>query len=109
MIQSGLFALMAPAEGQGGGMSFLLIQILLIVGVFYFLILRPQSVARKKHAEMLAALKKGDEVVTSGGLMGKVREIRDDRVTVESGTATVVVQRARIVQIGEVASSAAGS
>ena len=104
MTQSGLFLLMAPAGGEGGGMSFLLVQILLIVGVFYFLILRPQSQARKKHAEMLAALKKGDEIITSGGLMGKVREIKDERVTVDSGGTAVVVHRARIVQVGDVAS-----
>lgn len=105
MTQFGLFLLMAPAGGErGGGMSFLLVQILLIVGVFYFLILRPQSQARRKHAEMLAALKKGDEVITSGGLMGKVREIKDERVTVDSGGTPVVVHRARIVQVGDVAS-----
>jgi preprotein translocase subunit YajC len=96
-----LLGLMAPAAGQGGGMSILLLQIGLIGAVFYFLILRPQSQARKKHAEMLAALKKGDEVVTAGGLMGKVKGIKDDEVTVESGTSTVVVHRARIVQVGE--------
>jgi preprotein translocase subunit YajC len=94
-------ALMAPTNGQGGaGMGFLLVQVALIFAVFYFLILRPQSAARKKHAELLAALKKGDEVVTAGGIMGRVKDIRDERVTVESGTATVVVHRQRIVQVG---------
>jgi preprotein translocase subunit YajC len=94
-------ALMAPTNGQGGaGMGFLLVQVALIFAVFYFLILRPQSAARKKHAELLAALKKGDEVVTAGGIMGRVKDIKDERVTVESGTATVVVHRQRIVQVG---------
>jgi len=96
-----LLGLMTPAAGQGGGMTMLLIQIALIGAVFYFLILRPQSQARKKHAEMLAALKKGDDVVTAGGLMAKVKSIKDDEVTVESGTSTLVVHRARIVQVGE--------
>lgn len=82
-------------------MSVLLLQILLIGAVFYFLILRPQSQARKKHASMLEALKKGDDVITSGGLMGKVRSIKDDEVTIESGSSTVVVHRARIVQVGD--------
>ena len=93
-------ALVAPTGGRGGGLGFLLLQILLIFGVFYFLILRPQAQARKKHAELLAALKKGDEVVTAGGLMGRVRDIKDDRITIESGTASVVVHRQRIVQVG---------
>lgn len=100
-------ALLAPASGQGGGMGVLLMQIVLIGAVFYFLIIRPQSQARKKHAALLAALKKGDEVITSGGLMGKVKDIKDDRVTVESGTSTVVVHRSRIVQVGDTASTVA--
>ena len=76
--------------------------------VFYFLILRPSGQARKRHAELLAKLKKGDEVMTSGGIIGKVRDIKEVdtngakevRVTVESGTATVVVERSRIVRVG---------
>jgi len=81
--------------------------------VFYFLILRPSGQARKRHAELLSKLKKGDEVMTSGGIIGKVREIREvehdggkeTRVTVESGTATVVVERSRIVRIGAAGST----
>ncbi|MDH5256058.1 MAG: preprotein translocase subunit YajC, partial [Gammaproteobacteria bacterium] len=69
--------------------------------VFYFLIIRPQGQARKKHQAMLAALKKGDEVTTAGGIIGKVKDLKDDRVTVESGSATVVVERARIIRIGD--------
>jgi preprotein translocase subunit YajC len=76
--------------------------------VFYFLILRPSGQARKKHAELLTNLKKGDEVMTSGGLIGKVRDIKEvesggvkeTRVTLETGTASVVVERSRIVRIG---------
>lgn len=101
-------ALMAPTSTQGGaGMGFLLVQIGLIFAVFYFLILRPQSVARKKHAELLAALKKGDEVVTAGGLMGRVKEIKDEKVTIETGTSAVVVHRQRIVQVGGTAAPGA--
>lgn len=100
-------ALMAPTNGQGGGMGFLLVQVGLIFAVFYFLILRPQSVARKKHAELLAALKKGDEVVTAGGLMGRVKDIKDEKITIETGTAAVVVHRQRIVQVGGTAAPGA--
>lgn len=84
-------------------MTVLLIQVLAIGGVFYFFIIRPQSAARKKAEEMLAALKKGDEVSTAGGIVGKVLSVKDDRVTIESGTATLVVERARIVRVGTVA------
>src|SRR6266849_5698597 len=95
-------------SGSGGGLTVLLLQMVAIGLVFYFLILRPSGQARKKHAELLANLKKGDEVMTSGGIIGRVKDIKDvetdgakeTRVTVESGTATVIVERSRIVRIG---------
>ncbi len=107
-MNSLLFSLMAPGGSGGGGMSILLFQILAIGLVFYFLIVRPQGAARKRHAEMLAQLKKNDEVMTSGGIVGKVRDIKEvesagvkeTRVTLETGTSTVVVERSRIVRIG---------
>ncbi len=101
MTPAVLFA-MAPAPGSGsGGFSILIMQVVAIGLVFYFLIIRPQGQARKKHEALLAGLKKGDEITTSGGLIGKVKDIKDDRVTVESGSATVVVERARIVRVGQ--------
>ena len=94
--------------GAGGGFTVLLLQMAAIGLVFYFLILRPSGQARKKHAELLGSLKKGDEVMTSGGIIGRVRDIKEvetggvkeTRVTVESGTASVVVERSRIVRVG---------
>jgi len=96
-----LFSLMAPQGGGSSGLSILLFQIVAIGLVFYFLVIRPQGQARKKHADMLAALKKGDEIMTTGGLIGKVKDIKEDRVTLETGTSTVIVDRARIVRIGD--------
>lgn len=91
-----------PSTGEaGGGISILLFQILAIGLVFYFLIIRPQSRARKQHQELLENLKAGDEIVTSGGIMGKVKNIKDEKVTVESGASIVVVRRDRIVQVGD--------
>ena len=94
--------------GSGGGMGILLLQMAAIGAVFYFLILRPSAQARKKHAQLLSNLKKGDEVMTSGGLIGRVRDIKEvdsdgvkeSRITLETGTASVVVERSRIVRIG---------
>ena len=96
-----LFSLMAPQGGGSSGLSILLFQIVAIGLVFYFLVIRPQGQARKKHADMLAALKKGDEIMTTGGLIGRVKDIKEDRVTLETGTSTVIVDRARIVRIGD--------
>ena len=94
--------------GAGGGLTVLLLQMAAIGLVFYFLILRPSGQARRKHADLLSGLKKGDEVMTSGGIIGRVRDIKEvesdgvkeTRVTVESGTACVVVERSRIVRVG---------
>jgi preprotein translocase subunit YajC len=94
--------------GSGSGLSVLVLQMAAIGLVFYFLILRPSGQARKRHAELLSQLKKGDEVMTSGGIIGRVREIKEIeadglkevRVTVESGSSTVVVERSRIVRVG---------
>ena len=94
--------------GSGGGLSILVLQMAAIGLVFYFLILRPSGQARKRHAELLTKLKKGDEVMTSGGIIGRVRDIKEIegdglkevRVTIESGTATFVVERSRIVRVG---------
>jgi preprotein translocase subunit YajC len=101
--------------GTGGGIGILLLQMVAIGAVFYFLILRPSGQARKRHAELLGNLKKGDEVMTSGGLIGRVRDIKEvesegvkeSRITLETGTASVVVERSRIVRIG--ATSAPGA
>ena len=96
-----ILALMAPTDGAGAGLTMLLLQIGAIAAVFYFFILRPQQQARKKHADLLQNLKKGDEVTTIGGLIGKVKDIKDERVTIESGTASVVVDRTRIMKVGD--------
>lgn len=75
----------APAVDPMSAMFMQMLPLLLILVVFYFLLIRPQQQARKRHMEMVANLKKGDVVVTSGGLIGKVRSVADDEVRVELG------------------------
>jgi preprotein translocase subunit YajC len=89
--------------GAPNPVMILMLQIFGIGLVFYFLIIRPQGKARKQAADMLAALKKGDEVTTAGGIVGKVRDIKDHLVTIESGTSQLVVERSRIIRVGDVA------
>jgi preprotein translocase subunit YajC len=104
---------MAQGQSGTGGLSILVLQMAAIGLVFYFLILRPSAQARKRHAELLGKLKKGDEVMTGGGLIGRVKDIKEIdnegvkevRVTVESGTATVVVERSRIIRVANSAVS----
>jgi preprotein translocase subunit YajC len=66
----------------GGGMA-QLIPILLMFVVFYFLLIRPQQKKAREHQNMLANLKRGDQIVTTGGLMGKITGIDDRVVTLE--------------------------
>jgi len=107
-VNPSFLAILIQGQSSTGGLSVLVLQMAAIGLVFYFLILRPSGQARKRHAELLAKLKKGDEVMTSGGLVGKVRDIKEveadgvkeSRVTLETGTSTVVVERSRIVRIG---------
>ena len=107
-MTSMLLSLMAPADGSAGGsLALLIFQFGAIILIFYFLLIRPQSKARKRHAEILSQLKKGDDVTTAGGIIGKVKDVKDDRITIESGTSTLVVERARIVRVGEAVSPTA--
>ena len=72
----------AAGAPQGGGMGMLLFPIILS-GVMYFLMIRPQMKRAKEHKGMLDKLSKGDEVITSGGIAGTVTDIGDNFVTVE--------------------------
>jgi preprotein translocase subunit YajC len=81
--------------------TLLLVQLLAIAAIFYFLIIRPQGVARKRAEEMLAAIKKGDSVVTAGGIVGRVKDVKDNLITIESGTSSLVIERGRIVRVGD--------
>lgn len=70
---------------MGNGTMGMVIYIVVIVAVFYFLLIRPQKKQEKKMREMLAALKVGDDVISIGGIKGKIRKIKDDFVVIETG------------------------
>ena len=72
----------AQASGGAGGLSSLL-PVLLIFVVFYFFLIRPQQKRAKEHREMVSQLRRGDKVITSGGLVGTVTKSVDDQETVE--------------------------
>lgn len=72
------------------GTGMLIIWILVFFGIFYFLAVRPQRKQRQSHNEMVAMLKKGDEIVTIGGLFGVVRRLGDDWVELEVSKGTRV-------------------
>lgn len=72
--------------------------LVLMVIAFYVVLILPRQREMKRHQAMLAALAKGDTVVTAGGLIGEIQVLKDDQVTLRSGTATVVVERQRITR-----------
>ena len=77
------------ADGGGGGLNFLLLMVALFL-LMYAIIIRPQQRQQKEHKTMVAAIKKGDQVVTSGGIHGRVTGVVDDLLTVE------IAERVRI-------------
>lgn len=83
----------------GGAGTGLMIQLVLIVAIMYFLFILPQRREQKRHREMLAALKAGDQVVTMGGLIGDIVHLKDEQVTLKTGDARVIVERARIARL----------
>ena len=94
-----LFAFAPSGKSGGGGMTIFLVQMLAIVAIFYFLIIRPKTQQEKKHRERLEQIRKGDEVVTAGGIVGEVVHLKDDKVTIKSGESRLVVQRGRIAEV----------
>jgi preprotein translocase subunit YajC len=83
MFISSAYAQPAAGGDPTTGLIMQIAPLILIFVVFYFLLIRPQQQARKKHMEMVAQLKKNDIVVTSGGMIGKVKSVADDEVRVE--------------------------
>jgi preprotein translocase subunit YajC len=95
-----LFAFQEPAQpARSPGSSFFLVQMLLIFAIIYFFMIRPKMKQERKHRERVTQLKKGDEVITAGGIVGEVVHLKDDRVTVKSGESRIVVMRERIADI----------
>ena len=71
------------AIGQGGGGMLTFLPLILLFAVFYFLLIRPQQKKAKQHRDFMENLKKGDTVITSGGLYGKITGITDETITME--------------------------
>lgn len=79
---SGAYAQDAPAPPAGPGLGGLVFPILLFA-VLYFILIRPQQKRAKEHKKMVSALAKGDEVVTSGGVLGRINKLDDNFITLE--------------------------
>jgi preprotein translocase subunit YajC len=110
-----------PTAPPRGGGYMIGIQIVLILAIFYFMMIRPQQKQRKKHESTLMGLKKGDEIVTAGGIIGKVVHIKEtmkdgtttqtlgDAITIQSGESRLIVERGRIARVGTTTTAAPGA
>ena len=103
MFISNAFAQTAPAAAATGGAESSLMSMLPLLAMFavlYFVMIRPQMKRQKEHKAMLDALAKGDEVVTAGGVVGRVARLGDSFVHVEVGNGVELqVQRSAVSQV----------
>ena len=103
MFISSAFAQTAPAAAAEGGLMGSLtgmLPLVLMFVVLYFIMIRPQMKKQKEHKAMIDALAKGDEVVTAGGLLGRVTQVAESFVSLEvSSGVEVQCQRSAVVQV----------
>ena len=100
MFVSTAYAQTAAPAGGGGDMLVQFLPLILIFVVFYFLLIRPQQKKQKEARAMLESLNKGDEVVTAGGVLGRIARLTDQYAAIEVAPNTeIVVQRAAIAQL----------
>ena len=107
----------APAAGAApagdAGMGSLLANLMLPIGmivIFYFLLIRPQNNRMKKHKAMLADMKKGDTVITQGGIIGRIFALKDDEIVLDTGEGGKLrIVRGMIVDVKNPAAPAAAN
>ena len=91
----------AQQAGATGGSAWLqLLPLVLIFVVFYFLLIRPQTKRAKEHREMVGKLQTGDEIVTNGGLLGRITAVGDNFITLEVANGVAIkVQKFQVAQL----------
>ena len=89
----------APREG-GGGTTIFLLQLVVVFAIFYFLLIRPNAKREKARRQAIEAIKRGDEIVTNGGIIGQVVHVAGGRLTVKTGESTrITVDQARVASV----------
>jgi preprotein translocase subunit YajC len=100
---SSAIAQTAPAAASGGGMQDSLMSMLPLVLMFvvlYFVMIRPQMKKQKEHRAMVEALAKGDEIISAGGVLGKVSKLGDNYLGLEiSNGVEIQIQRSAVIQV----------
>jgi preprotein translocase subunit YajC len=101
LAQAAAPAAASGPQQQGSPIGGLLVPMVLFFVIIYFMMLRPQSQQRKAQAKLLEALKSGDKVVTSSGIVGVVITVKDNTVSLRSADAKMEVTKASVTQILE--------
>ena len=97
MFATNAYAMAGGAEQQGGGMEGV-VMLVIMFAIFYLLLIRPQQKRAKQHKELVNSLKAGDQVVSAGGLHGKVTAVQDEIITLEiAANVRVKITRSSIV------------
>jgi preprotein translocase subunit YajC len=86
------------AQQQGANPLVSLFPFIILFVLFYVMIIMPQRKQQKEHTRMVAALQKGDQVATTGGLIGEIVGLKEDQILLKSGQSTVVVERHRVAR-----------
>lgn len=84
----------STADATGGGM-YTIVMLAIMVGIMYFLMIRPESKRKKEAEQMRSSLKVGDDIVTIGGITGKVVQVKDDKFVIETGADMVRIEFAK--------------
>ncbi|MEJ2471008.1 MAG: preprotein translocase subunit YajC [Desulfuromonadales bacterium] len=98
MFASNAYAMAGGAEQQGGGGMEGIIMLVIMFAIFYLLLIRPQQKRAKQHKQLVENLKNGDQVVTAGGIHGKIAAVQDDLVTLEiASNVRIKINRSSVV------------
>ena len=91
---------MAQGAEAGGGTLELILPLLLMFGIFYFLLIRPQQKKAKEHKKMIEVLGKGDEIITNGGLLAKITDVDENFLTCQiADKVEVKIQRHAVTSV----------
>jgi len=90
LLETMIFAMGADPEGGAGNPLAAFVPLILMFAIFYFLLIRPQQKKAKEHRNVLANLKRGDNVLTNGGVYARISDIQNDVLTLEVGDKTTI-------------------
>ena len=99
---------LTATEAATGGMMSSIIMMVAMLGIFYFLLIRPENKRKKEAEQMRSSVKNGDEITTIGGIVGKVVNVKEDKFVIETGADQVRIELAKwALSTNETAAAAA--